>query len=675
LLWKEEKEKFMELTERKTKLYQAMVDHILLHRDRRHASKRKETDDEILAEIGKVALAGLLKGDLLFEFGQLPEKVRGEVGVVVGLFQFSGYAPSLVPKKKVSFIHKSIQEYLAAWYLICSCVPKGNLGEIEQDAATLENCVALENVFQFVCGLSDEGAMKVLEHLTSVRISDPTLDLSKTIPDVETEAEVPLFDVTNRHERFSDLVCDSFREVQSKAELLSHFLDCTDGVILVTRNRALSELMPNVKVLTKLARNCVFIFDRGLTLHGVRCVEASVLYKSFDFLNCLQTPLRVTDSSDVLTAEDFMRKILFKGFRTCWFASILCFRNGQFQFYITKLSLECGYHVKLFLEPTTISDPSDAASLCPEQSCLRFLSSLRCYRLSSQTGKTTGAVIGNCEHLSRIEVKAGDDSICYLLEQVRNPSKCSVAIGSPGSSLFDYGTRLTSVGAVQLGSLLPRFNNVIALNLDLRNCCAAALDTLVTSITHKTLKNLKLKRIILTPAATKALAQSLPEMSSLQVLELKGVDGGILQAAEMEALFGGFNKTIPLHELIFTGFSVRGRLVPLFRSLRFFPNLVKLRLEKLNMDEHDLRGLLESFQFIPNLQELNLYDNPLGHAVTSIVPHVINLKKFQNLWIDNTSHFEEDLNYVRDTVQQALPELEISTNKELFSFENLGFLN
>ena len=158
LLWKEEKEKLMNLTERKAKLYQAIVKHILQHSHRRHssskASKLKETDyEEILAEIGKVALVGLLKGDLVFEFGQLPEKVRGEEGVIVGLFQFSEYGPSLEPMEMVSFIHKSIQEYLAAWYLIYSCVPKGNLGEIAKHAATLENCVALENVFQFVCGL------------------------------------------------------------------------------------------------------------------------------------------------------------------------------------------------------------------------------------------------------------------------------------------------------------------------------------------------------------------------------------------------------------------------------------------------------------------------------------------------------------------------------------------
>jgi len=138
------------------------------------------------------------------------------------------------------------------------------------------------------------------------------------------------------------------------------------------------------------------------------------------------------------------------------------------------------------------------------------------------------------------------------------------------------------------------------------------------------------------------------------------MDGSFLQVEEMEALFGRFSKPMPLLQLTFSGFTVRGCLAPLFRSLRFFPSLIELDLEKLNMDKHDLNGLLESFQFIPNLQELNLFGNPLGHAVTSIVPHVINLKNLRSLWIGYTGHSEEDLNYVRDTLQQVLPELKIN---------------
>ena len=192
-------------------------------------------------------------------------------------------------------------------------------------------------------------------------------------------------------------------------------------------------------------------------------------------------------------------------------------------------------------------------------------------------------------------------------------------------------------------------------------CCKAEITVRVFSgkVTYKNLEQLELDRIRLTPAAAVALGHSLPEMSSLQVLQLTHTDRSTLRAAEMEALFGGFNKRMPLLRLTLNGFSVRGCLAPLFRSLRFFPNLIELNLEMLNMDEHDLNGLLESLQFIPNLQELILSRNPLGHSVRCIVPHVTNLKKLQSLWIDETNHSEEDLIYVRDTVQQALPELKI----------------
>ena len=162
----------------------------------------------------------------------------------------------------------------------------------------------------------------------------------------------------------------------------------------------------------------------------------------------------------------------------------------------------------------------------------------------------------------------------------------------------------------------------------------------------------------LTLAVAEELGQLLREMSSLQDLELTG-EGSTLGAEEMEALFGGFNKIMPLYRLTFFGFSVGGSFAPLNKSFRFFPNLTLLLLEMLNMGEHDLRGLLESLQFIPNLEKLSLSGNPLGHAVTSIVPHVINLKKLQYLWIGNTSHSEEDLICVRDSVQQARPEIQV----------------
>ena len=173
------------------------------------------------------------------------------------------------------------------------------------------------------------------------------------------------------------------------------------------------------------------------------------------------------------------------------------------------------------------------------------------------------------------------------------------------------------------------------------------------------LDRVDLDGISLTPAVAAALGKLLREMPSLQDLQVIGRFGGtcILRAEEMEALFGGFNKTMPLCQLTITDFRARSSFAPLNKSFRFFPGLAELHLTNLNMDEHDLRELLESFQFISNsnLQFLNLSRNPLGHAVRSIVPYVINLKKLRYLWIDETGCSEEDL--IR--VQEALPGIKV----------------
>ena len=140
---------------------------------------------------------------------------------------------------------------------------------------------------------------------------------------------------------------------------------------------------------------------------------------------------------------------------------------------------------------------------------------------------------------------------------------------------------------------------------------------------------MKLGVISLTPAVAAMLGRLFPELSSLQVLKLTGQRGSILQAEEMEALFGGFNQTLPLYRLTIMDFNARGCLFPLFRSFRFFPNLVQLELIRLNLDEHDLRGLRESLQFFRNLELYfsSLAYNPLGHTVTSVVPDVINVNE------------------------------------------------
>ena len=611
-LWK--KGKLKSFPDTNTKLYLAIVQYVLDHNEVKrspgHFSKVQDFE-EILAEIGKVALECLLKDDHVFEFDQLSAAILCEESRIFGLLQVTEYAENLRPAGMVSFIHKSIQEFLAAWYITYRCVPEGDLGEIREHARTLDGCAALENVFQFICGLSDDGAVKVFEHLTSVRISDPELDLSKTIPDVENETDVPPCDVTYKHKMFIGFVHESFQEVQSKTELFRHCLNCTDEIIFVEKD-SLYETVPQRTILHEMTVRGVVWFESRFWYRSGR-ITVTEIYESLDFLNCLHIPLIITENSVVVLVGEFLRK--FEAVKCesllCYFYCILHCYNGQTQFYITELKLKCDDHARLFTETDVNSTPSQSTSLCSEESCLKFLRSLYVGSdVNEETVKCLSTDIRNCKNLESIEFQKSTKSACAFLEQIPNPRTCRLKFGS---GLFISESSLTSAEAVKFAGVLPRFNNVITLNLNLYDCCAEAVNKLVSSITHKTLEELGLWNIRLTPVAVAALGWSLPEMSSLEILVLSGADGIILQAEELEALLGGFNKKNPaLESFQFSNFNARGYLAPLTERFHFFPSLNSVSLENLNLDERDLRGLLESLKSIPDLIALWLLGNPLG---------------------------------------------------------------
>ena len=52
------------------------------------------------------------------------------------------------------------------------------------------------------------------------------------VPDVENETDEPLSDVTERQEKFRDLVLFSFAEVESEAELSSSCFDSLGNILL-----------------------------------------------------------------------------------------------------------------------------------------------------------------------------------------------------------------------------------------------------------------------------------------------------------------------------------------------------------------------------------------------------------------------------------------------------------
>ncbi len=64
------------------------------------------------------------------------------------------------------------------------------------------------------------------------------------------------------------------------------------------------------------------------------------MYKSLEIINFLLMAVTIPKIFNVFTVEDLLKDL------NCFFSSILCFFDGQFQCYITKLFLKCDHHAR-----------------------------------------------------------------------------------------------------------------------------------------------------------------------------------------------------------------------------------------------------------------------------------------------------------------------------------------
>ena len=644
-LWKEGQSKHF--AETKTMLYLDIIEFVLNHSHRKQSSTgyvEVAYFKDILCEMGKVALQGLLKDDQFFEYSQL-DSVLCDESVFIGLLQISEFSEALKPVGVVYFIHKSIQEFLAAWYITYRCIPEGeNLGEI---GVKLEECLALENVFQFICGLSRDGALAVFRHLKSVRISDPSLDLSKAIPDVENDTDEPLSDVTERQEKFRDLVLLLFAEVESKAELSSSCLDSLGNILLV------SDSFPNYLLEKAIDTNSWSLVWNGgsgnlkISLSIPRLTEVAkiVVTKSSESSTFPKVAEFLQEFIDI-SCDNWEPPIMCNEF-TCGFFSILCFRNGQVYFYITDFVLSCDRHTRLFTDTVVLSHSEHSSS---GQLCLKFLKTIECYKTRLPMERL-GVVIKHCNHLERIFCKLprfckAGESFCHLLEQVPNPGRCSLSIEC---------CALRSTAAANLASLLPRFGNVTCLCLSLGKCSTDAVRRLAAAIKHKTLEKLELDGMNL--ESLKALGQSLPELSALQTLSIGASDGCILQL-----VFPVVSESLPrlkVRGLTECSAEAVTRLIDVFRHRTF----EELKLE----DIHLTSAVAEVLgQLLPELSALRTLrirrlTKCTDEAVTRLID-VVNHKTLEKLELSKihlTSAVAESLGHSLPRLS-ALQTLEIS---------------
>ena len=166
LLWKEKDRKGLPTS--RADFYIGFMQTQLDHQTAKYfdeAFKSIEEYKEEVSKLGELAFYALLEDCLYFNFSKLPDGDVFKKFIDVGVLQISNLS-SLSPEKIVYFLHKSVQEFLAAWCIVQELmIRKNETATCLSKVDSLEKIKKMVEVLKFVCELSSDAARAVFSHL------------------------------------------------------------------------------------------------------------------------------------------------------------------------------------------------------------------------------------------------------------------------------------------------------------------------------------------------------------------------------------------------------------------------------------------------------------------------------------------------------------------------------
>ena len=227
ILWKEKRHEGLPKSRAEifTQFIQTMLDHkgesqVLMPFQKVTSTEARED----LSNLGKVAFEALLQDRLYVRCSELPGNISRSFQKLseVGLFQIVNLT-SLNPEKGAYFIHKSVQEFLAAWHIKEEVLSiKGESTPSLSKVESFEKIVKMNEVLKFACELSTEAAYAIFRHAASVGREES----SRTDP-------------LSQQELCGHLISHSYLccSAEKRRELCSVFPSYTGGYLFLDSNK------------------------------------------------------------------------------------------------------------------------------------------------------------------------------------------------------------------------------------------------------------------------------------------------------------------------------------------------------------------------------------------------------------------------------------------------------
>ena len=186
---------------------------------------------EDLAKLGELAWQALLNDCLYLKLSKLPEDIRLRIKKFIdfGLLQASNHSFSPRPEKLAFFLHKSVQEFLSALFIVGN-LKSAKAGTINplSNVDSVKRFMELFEVFRFVFELSPDATGAVFQHLEMIGKKESLTGFSLSeISSME--------DFTEKQREFYRTCLDCFLScpTSNREAVYPSFLQSVNGVIVI----------------------------------------------------------------------------------------------------------------------------------------------------------------------------------------------------------------------------------------------------------------------------------------------------------------------------------------------------------------------------------------------------------------------------------------------------------
>ena len=601
---------------------------------------------EELAKLGELAWQALLNDCLHFKLSNVPKDIRLFLDKFIdfGFLQTSNLSNSPRPEKLAFFLHKSVQEFLAASFLVRDVKNAKEFFNCLSKVDSFERFMELSEVFKFVSELSSEATVAVFSHLKMIGEKEGLTDYNFCEnPSIE--------ELTKEQGQFYRISLVLFLScpASDRKNVFPSFLQCVNGLLLIW-----DEELPKVSSEHWLRStnfhkpDYVFFRKYCIRIPPERDDQMLSVMSDLDtvFVTCYGDVESANRYHDLVSRNFFIKKV-----------------GHRFVCYLTRLEyLPTGLLTSLISAPeSSLQEPDHKLQnhdVCnslqltektSDQTLTHSLSYLRKIEIKVTTENLTRQLgelvilLNNLHHVPRLsELDVGrvgaalkDVDKLRLLRLPSNP------FGHGISELAKHLRSVPHLKELRLNDTQMGEEEVTALALSLKN---------VTQLSALDLSNNPLGH------GVSELAKHLHSVPHLEELFLNNTQMG---EEEVTALALSLKNVTQLNKLLLSNNPLGHGVSELAKHLHSVPHLKELYLADTQIGEEKVTALALIFKNVTQLSALDLSNNPLGHGVSELAKHLHNVPHLKELYLSNTQMGEEEVTALAHVLIYVPNEMEL----------------